>query len=617
MVADVFQGKIDGFPEISVDYFLDSRLPCSSFFLSHCHTDHIKGIDSQDFKARVQKHNLKIYCTEITANLVLRRSKLDYLKSSFVYLVPNESFIIDISQNNTINVTLLDANHCPGSVMFIFSKENVTALYTGDFRVTNDYDIQSKLNGLHVNSLYVDTTFFSPKVQAFREFPSREESQDAVIRFLTREKEKNDTVEVHIDITPGWENIFISVSNHFDCDIEAPVAFHDQYRDIESIVFYLSHQKSWVHVNQTNSVCGLCNDQTLKLRPSIQWKLHNNMMNSNAMIVARAGTENAWYVTHSMHCSYSECCKFIELVAADKVFPIATPTKMSNVEILGLLKKYWKKDSAISSIKPTTELLSNAENKAEITYTNTSFEEFIGFVSSESEDCLPVIVAEKCKEAKNAINSVSMKLENQLEFTKKRSEPKNTKVRKIVYTSSSDDEFLANHGKRKLHRKNRRKAKVAITVDSSSSEFGLEPFDVQCTNSSAKEVSVKSHTTLDLRDDQQQPSTCDNSEGGRWNALLSNPNVDGAKGQNFSSHSQTNSQFDKSYDTYPKLGNAPDSRIDKFLDAMISSDEDKGDIPYANPPEENKSIPEATICCSQEAKAMDRIMSQFFGFDSD
>ena len=194
MTSDVFQGKIEGFAEISVDYFLGRSLHCSTFFLSHCHTDHIKGLDSQEFKSLLQQKQVKIYCTHITASLVLKRSKLKYLASSFIHLEKDESYTLHVSHDETVNVTLLDANHCPGSVMFLFSKDGCNALYTGDFRVNKYLAINDAIKDVQLNYLYIDTTFFSPKIPIFHNFPSREESEDAVVRFVLREKEKNDSL---------------------------------------------------------------------------------------------------------------------------------------------------------------------------------------------------------------------------------------------------------------------------------------------------------------------------------------------------------------------------------------------------------------------------------------
>ena len=87
-----------------------------------------------------------------------------------------------------LRVTAIPANHCPGSVMFLFEvmKEcpdeetpEWRILYTGDFRF-EDVDLSS-LQALHdphgnvirVNEMFLDTTFASTD---YNSFPSREEA---------------------------------------------------------------------------------------------------------------------------------------------------------------------------------------------------------------------------------------------------------------------------------------------------------------------------------------------------------------------------------------------------------------------------------------------------------
>lgn len=468
MATDVFHGKIDGFPEISVDYFLGSRLHCSKFFLSHCHTDHIKGLDSLEFKSIIHNHNVKIYCTRVTGSLVLRRSKLDYLASSFVYLEKGESYTINVSHDETINVTVFEANHCPGSVMFLFSRNGARALYTGDFRFAKDSTIDNTIK--NVNSLYIDTTFFSPEIAAFREFPSRLESEDAVLRFILREKELNQLIDVHIDVTPGWENIFIALANHYDCDIQASENLYNQYTDVEEIVFYLTLKNSWIHINQTNTECTLCSETTLKLRPSIQWKLHNNMLNNDVMIAAKAGAQNTWYVTHSMHSSYNECCYFIDQVSADKVFPIAIPPRSSNHKISSLLKKFWKENPSASCI-PVAPFSSPPKSPMfpELSNDNNNFlqiETFEGVLSSESDDCSNPISFNSIETKKmGMIESIHKDMADLMENPSCKLSGIGLKVKQRTINDNRDSDTDGGNGRSKRHRQSK---KIEILLSSSS-----------------------------------------------------------------------------------------------------------------------------------------------------
>ena len=42
--------------------------------------------------------------------------KLDFI----VDLAMNQAYTMKLDQDETFNVTLLDANHCPGAVMYLF-----------------------------------------------------------------------------------------------------------------------------------------------------------------------------------------------------------------------------------------------------------------------------------------------------------------------------------------------------------------------------------------------------------------------------------------------------------------------------------------------------------------
>ena len=603
MTSDVFQGKIEGFAEISVDYFLGRSLHCSTFFLSHCHTDHIKGLDSQEFKSLLQQKQVKIYCTHITASLVLKRSKLEYLASSFIHLEKDESYTLHVSHDETVNVTLLDANHCPGSVMFLFSKDGCNALYTGDFRVNKYLAINDAIKDVQLNYLYIDTTFFSPKIPIFHNFPSREESEDAVVRFVLREKEKNDSVEVHIDVTPGWENIFIALGNHFECDIQAMENLYSQYEDIENILFYLTLKKSWIHINQTNSECPLCSVDTLKLRPSIQWKLHNNMLSNDAMIAAKAGAQKTWYVTHSMHSSYSECCSFIEQVSADKVFPIATPPKSSNEEIISQLKKFWKKNPLMIPNKLSNtnsipfNLLKNKENVCrpceEIFDTDN--------ISCESDDCpSPILLAETKQVLK--IGAIEKDIDLCMKKTHRRENdfkacPKKSVKSNLLSCSheipqdmqiihDSPDTMKKHHPGKKRRLKKNLEEKKLTRICLISSESDDDSVKMAGTATIFNESVTHKSMSNQLVDNRSQ------SDYLTMNVCKPNPYLpeeELGNPQDLPNH-RTNLSLPSDHDAEPHQL----SHEMKFLD-----------------------VDRALGPCSAEEETMDRIMSQYFGFDSD
>jgi DNA cross-link repair 1A protein len=78
--------------------------------------------------------------------------------------------------SETVSVTLFDANHCPGAVLFLFRIRSTgddrirTVLHTGDFRY--DADKWAFVDAVRpIDHLFLDTTYVSKKYA----FPSQHE----------------------------------------------------------------------------------------------------------------------------------------------------------------------------------------------------------------------------------------------------------------------------------------------------------------------------------------------------------------------------------------------------------------------------------------------------------
>ena len=135
-----------------VDGFrLQSCFPnTKSFFLSHFHGDHYTGL-RPDFSQGL------IYCSPMTRKLCMKVLGID----------PARIVSIELGCRTAVEgvfVTLFDANHCPGAVMFQFETGNsgaITVLHTGDFRFDEkmlDYKFKRP-----IDTVYLDTTYSKPK----------------------------------------------------------------------------------------------------------------------------------------------------------------------------------------------------------------------------------------------------------------------------------------------------------------------------------------------------------------------------------------------------------------------------------------------------------------------
>lgn len=175
--------------KVSVDAF--SFMPhaeISQYFLSHFHSDHYGGISKRWCSERTIDSKI-IFCSPITARLLSIRFKVDFrfivqLELTTRYKVRDyqESDLEcqeSIETSPGLYVTLLDANHCPGAVIFLFESVNMAGhktftLHCGDFRISKSMIEQLhhfQLDGdLELDKVYLDTTYMSPKYN----FPKQE-----------------------------------------------------------------------------------------------------------------------------------------------------------------------------------------------------------------------------------------------------------------------------------------------------------------------------------------------------------------------------------------------------------------------------------------------------------
>ncbi|KAI8060007.1 DNA repair metallo-beta-lactamase-domain-containing protein [Gongronella butleri] len=149
---------------------------CTGYFLTHFHSDHYGGLTKR------WEHG-PIYCSKVTANLVQMQLKVD---PSFLHVLPMDT---TTQVSDTVKVGLIDANHCPGSVLLVFDVLRasdgkwVRHLHTGDFRANPRmclHPLLAQPSNPPIDTLYLDTTY----LQAKYSFPAQEECIDAAARVV-------------------------------------------------------------------------------------------------------------------------------------------------------------------------------------------------------------------------------------------------------------------------------------------------------------------------------------------------------------------------------------------------------------------------------------------------
>lgn len=154
---------------------------CNAYFLSHFHSDHYIGLTSSWCHG-------PIYCSHVTANLVRRQLRVD--PKWVVDLEFDQKVAVPGTQG--VDVTMIPANHCPGSSLYLFEKvvgrgknpKVQRVLHCGDFRACPAHvqhpqlrpDIVDTVTGRGVaqqklDVCYLDTTYLTPKYS----FPSQED----------------------------------------------------------------------------------------------------------------------------------------------------------------------------------------------------------------------------------------------------------------------------------------------------------------------------------------------------------------------------------------------------------------------------------------------------------
>ena len=118
--------------------------------------------------------------------------------------------------NKSVEVTLLDANHCPGAVLFLFRLGNKHILHVGDFRWNREIMLP-QLQSIRIDELYLDTTYCNPKYR----LPSQAEAIAATVEFAKRQVKQAQSANQSILLlfgayTIGKERIYLAVAEQLN-----------------------------------------------------------------------------------------------------------------------------------------------------------------------------------------------------------------------------------------------------------------------------------------------------------------------------------------------------------------------------------------------------------------
>ncbi|CAG9861951.1 unnamed protein product [Phyllotreta striolata] len=220
-----FSGKIQEIPYISVDRFDGENLESQAYFLSHCHSDHMRGLTNKFVNEQLVENSKYLYASRVTCAIL--KKNYPNIESNLKELDVNVSYIISLD-NNTFTTTLIPAGHCPGSVMFLFESHS-TVLYTGDYRIhKNDLRKFNVFRGKTVDAVYLDTTFF---LEEYPAFPARRDSLRELVRIARDwlDRGQNHHVNLIVCANYGYEHLIRGISSELKTPVHVNQAAFEFY----------------------------------------------------------------------------------------------------------------------------------------------------------------------------------------------------------------------------------------------------------------------------------------------------------------------------------------------------------------------------------------------------
>ena len=299
---------------IAVDFWSIRRCPHSSvFFLSHMHTDHTAGLTSS-------WNTYRIYCSDVTRKLAI--AKLGLRSELVVGLPLDEPMTINLDEigEEMMTVTLIDANHCPGSVMFVFEGYFGRILYTGDFRFCERFLTHSATKGKKFDVLYLDNTYCDPKCA----FPSRSSATMTIMEIIRNHPQHKVIIGLHslgkeallraiavtcktwigVDATRMETLKLLQMPDVFTCDVERTKIQVVKTREITKR-----------NVQMWNSV-----EPTIAILPTCLYVGGQNPYEN---------VPNVFVVPYSDHCSFEELRRFVQSIKPRKIIPIVHKHRLS------------------------------------------------------------------------------------------------------------------------------------------------------------------------------------------------------------------------------------------------------------------------------------------------
>ena len=225
---------------------------------------------------------------------------------------------LDDGKKEGVSVVLIDACHCPGSVMFLFKGKMGTVLHTGDFRFhpnmlehpvlcpperKNDQNEQSMMGvTVDIDYLHLDNTFANPDY----DFPSREEAYTCLKNIVKTHNEYRIFV---FSYSLGKEEVLLNLAEEFQTLI---VVDEDRMKkaklmNLKPHMFTTVKDEGFIHCKNIKDLGKMDIEECNKEEPTVFIILTgwNDKHNRNLPFYFK--------VPYSSHSNYREIEKFVRV----------------------------------------------------------------------------------------------------------------------------------------------------------------------------------------------------------------------------------------------------------------------------------------------------------------
>ncbi|KAG7398287.1 hypothetical protein PHYBOEH_011371 [Phytophthora boehmeriae] len=308
------------------------------YFLTHFHSDHYGGL-GKSFDCGV------VYCNEVTANLVVQELGVE---SKYVHPVAMNTPVLI----GDVQVTFMDANHCPGSAIILFRlKDGKAYLHTGDFRFHRKmleytplqeyipaanqaitYD-GKRNNAKRLDGVYLDTTYCDPKYT----FPTQQTAINHALTLIDKHFNQEKVLFLFGSYTIGKERLFMEIARKFQrkvCVSVAKLSVISTFGWPAEEMRLLTTESGATNLHvvrmqdlQMDNLAALLMKHRLRFRHIVAfrptgWAFSAKSTRSiSTCCTDPSGKIRVYGIPYSEHSSFAELCEFVQVVNPQVIIP--------------------------------------------------------------------------------------------------------------------------------------------------------------------------------------------------------------------------------------------------------------------------------------------------------